>query len=145
MIAKTLEVFTSVGWVCTFGHTPWTRYFQKIHMWYLRGLDCTIVFNKLKSYEHRYRLDFFYKMGMGNMYQNWWCPGDLNPSMCIEKYDHNSYGFQAKKRKNTHYFMKYSHTIYKSHDTNCSLRLSNTTSKSYLFNNWILIMKFITK
>jgi hypothetical protein len=40
--------------------------------------------------------NFFYKMGMGKRYQNWWCPGDLNLGMCIKKYDHNSYGFQAK-------------------------------------------------
>ncbi len=57
---------------------------------------CTIFFNKLKPSRHRHRLYFFYKMSMGNRYQNWWCPRDLNPGMCIKKYDHNSYGFQAK-------------------------------------------------
>jgi len=29
--------------------------------------------------------------------------------------------------------MNYSYTTYKSHDTNCSLKFSNTTSKSYVF------------
>jgi len=131
VIEKTLEVFTNVGWVCTFGHTQWTRHFQKIHMWYLRALGCTIVFNKLKSFGHRYRLDFFYKMGMGNMYQNWWCLGTSIQAGALK----NMTIIQAKERKITHCFMKYSQTTYTSHDTNCSLKLSNTTSKSYVFNN----------
>jgi hypothetical protein len=38
-------------------------------------------------------------MGMGNEYQNWWCSNDLNLGMCIKKNDHNSYGFQEKKKK----------------------------------------------
>jgi len=101
----------------------------------LRGIGCTIFFNKLKPFGHRHRLDVFYMMSMGNMHQNCRCLGDFNLGMCIKTYDHNSYGFQAKKKKNTHSFMNYSHTTYKSHDTYCFMKLSNTISKSYVFNN----------
>ncbi len=145
MIEKTLEVFTSVGWVCTFGHTQWTRYFQKNHMWHLRGLGCTIFFNKLKSFGHRHRLDFFTRWA--------WVT-------CIKIGDVWGTSTQACALKN----MTIIHMVFKQKNerihtilwntriqfTNpmiqiVSLRLSNITSKSYVFNNWILITKFVTK